>query len=52
MEMQIPTPGAIQGSMTMDYTDWGKPVDIAKPKASEISDKDFFSQLGSPTPEA
>ena len=38
--------------MTIDYSTWGEKVSITKPKASEITDKDFFSQLGSPTPEA
>lgn len=46
MKMQIPTPGPVQGAMTIDYTDWGKPVDIAKPKDSEISDKDFEEMFG------
>jgi hypothetical protein len=23
----------------MDYTDWGQPVEISKPKGSEISDR-------------
>ena len=32
--------------MTIDYSKWGEEVSIAKPKASEITDKDFFSQLG------
>lgn len=45
MKMQIPTPGPVQGSMTMDYTDWGEPVDIVKPDKSEISDKDLLGEL-------
>jgi hypothetical protein len=39
-------------TMTIDYSKWGEKVSITKPKASEITDKDFFSQLGNPTPEA
>ena len=48
-------PAAAGGSgtdMTINYSKWGDEVSIAKPKASEITDKDFFSQLGSATPEA
>ena len=48
-------PGVAGGggsTMTINYTKWGEKVSIAKPKASEITEKDFFSQLGSPTPEA
>ena len=44
--------GSGGGKMTIDYSKWGEKVSITKPKASEITDKDFFSQLGSPTPEA
>lgn len=52
MKMQLPTPGAVQGSMTMDYSDWGEPVDIVKPDDSEISDRDFLSELEDAAPEA
>ena len=48
-------PGVSGGTgtkMTIDYSKWGDTVTIAKPKASEISDKDFFSQLGGSTPKA
>lgn len=38
--------GSGGGTMTIDYSKWGEDVTIDKPKASEISDKDFFSQLG------
>ena len=34
------------GTMTINYSQWGEDVTIAKPKESEITDKDFFSQLG------
>jgi hypothetical protein len=44
--------GSGEGKSTIDFSKWGDDVSIAKPKASEITDKDFFSQLGSPTPEA
>jgi hypothetical protein len=44
--------GSEKGKSTIDFSKWGEEVSIAKPKASEITDKDFFSQLGSPTPEA
>jgi len=44
--------GSGSTTMTINYTKWGEEVSITKPKASEITDKDFFSQLGSPTPEA
>jgi hypothetical protein len=37
-------------AMTIDYSKWGEKVTIAKPKASEITDKDFFSQLGKSSP--
>ncbi len=37
-------------SVTMDYTKWGESVSISAPKESEISDKDFLSQLGGGTP--
>lgn len=43
--------GSGGGTMTIDYSKWGEKVTIAKPKASEITKEDFFSQLGSPTPE-
>ena len=46
-----PSRAAAAGTSTIDFTKWGEDVSIAKPKASEITDKDFFSQLGSPTPE-
>jgi hypothetical protein len=36
--------------MTIDYSKWGEKVSISKPTASEITKKDFFSQLGNPTP--
>jgi hypothetical protein len=39
-------------TMTVNYTKWGEEVSITKPEPSEITKKDFFSQLGSPTPEA
>lgn len=38
--------GVGAGTMQADYTKWGKDVSIEKPKASEISDKDPFAQLG------
>ena len=41
--------GAGGGKMTMNYSKWGEKVSISKPKDSEISDKDFFSQLGGAT---
>jgi hypothetical protein len=44
--------GSGKGASTIDFSKWGEDVSIAKPKASEITEKDFFSQLGSPTPEA
>jgi hypothetical protein len=44
--------GSGSTTMTINYTKWGEKVTITKPKASEITEKDFFSQLGSPTPEA
>ncbi len=44
--------GSGGGKSTIDFSKWGEKVSITKPKASEITDKDFFSQLGSPTPEA
>ena len=44
--------GAGAGKSTIDFSKWGEEVSITKPKASEITDKDFFSQLGTPTPEA
>ena len=44
--------GAGAGQSTIDFSKWGEEVSITKPKASEVTDKDFFSQLGSPTPEA
>jgi hypothetical protein len=44
--------GSGKGTSTIDFSKWGQEVSIAKPKASEITDKDFLSQLGSPTPEA
>ena len=44
--------GGAGTEMTINYTKWGEEVSITKPKASEITDKDFFSQLGTPTPEA
>jgi hypothetical protein len=43
--------GSGGGTMTIDYSKWGEDVSIAKPKKSEITDKDFFSQLGGATPE-
>ena len=43
--------GPAAARSTIDYSKWGEEVSIAKPKASEITDKDFFSQLGGPTPE-
>jgi hypothetical protein len=46
-------PGISGGTtMSIDYSKWGEKVSISKPKASEITDKDIFSQLGNPTPEA
>ena len=44
--------GSGAGTSTIDFSKWGEEVSISKPKASEITDKDLFSQLGSPTPEA
>ncbi len=44
--------GSGGGTSTIDFSKWGEEISIAKPKASEITDKDIFSQLGSPTPEA
>ena len=44
--------GSGEGKSTIDFSKWGEEVSVTKPKASEITDKDFFSQLGSPTPEA
>ena len=50
---QLPDPsGAGGATMTINYSKWGDEVSIAKPKASEISDKDFLSQLGGATPKA
>jgi hypothetical protein len=34
-------------SVTIDYSQWGKPVDVQAPSAGEISDKDL-SRLGRP----
>jgi hypothetical protein len=49
---QLPGISGAEGTtMTIDYSKWGEKVSIAKPKASEITDKDLFSQLGSRTPE-
>jgi hypothetical protein len=49
---QLPDPSGTGGNtMTINYSKWGEKVSIAKPKASEISDKDFLSQLGGATPE-
>jgi hypothetical protein len=44
-------PGGAGGTMTIDYSKWGDAVSITAPKASEITKKDIFSQLGGPTPE-
>ena len=53
MLSQLPgVAGSGGGTMTIDYSKWGEKVSITKPKASEITDKDFFSGLGNPTPEA
>jgi hypothetical protein len=50
---QLPDPsGASGATMTINYSKWGEDVSIAKPKASEIADKDFLSQLGGATPKA
>ena len=50
---QLPDPTGTGGAtMTVNYSKWGEKVSIAKPKASEISDKDFLSQLGGDTPKA
>jgi hypothetical protein len=38
--------GAGATTLTIDYSKWGQDVDIEKPKASDISDKDPFAQLG------
>jgi hypothetical protein len=43
-------PGAGNATMTIDYSQWGEKVSIVEPKPSEITDKDFLGQLGSPTP--
>jgi hypothetical protein len=49
---QLPDPSGTAGNtMTINYSKWGEKVSITKPKASEISDKDFLSQLGGATPE-
>jgi hypothetical protein len=37
-------------TMTIDYSHWGEKVSIAKPKASEVTDQDFLSQLGGASP--
>jgi hypothetical protein len=48
---QLPDPSGTGGStMTINYSKWGEEVSIVKPKASEITDKDFLSQLGGATP--
>jgi hypothetical protein len=51
MLSDLPGVSGSGSKMTIDYSHWGEKVSITKPKASEITDKDFFSQLGSPTPE-
>ena len=33
-------------TLTIDYSKWGQEVSVEKPKASDISDKDPFAQLG------
>ncbi|TXL58022.1 hypothetical protein [Aeromicrobium terrae] len=38
--------GAGATTLTIDYSKWGEDVSIEKPKASDISDKDPFAQLG------
>jgi hypothetical protein len=49
----LPGLGGGKGTtMTIDYSKWGDKVSIAKPKASEITDKDFFGQLGGATPKS
>ena len=50
---QLPDASGAGGStMTINYSKWGEKVSIAKPKASEISDKDFLGELGGATPKA
>jgi hypothetical protein len=44
--------GAKGTTMTIDYSKWGEKVSIAKPKASEITDKDLLGQLGGASPKA
>jgi hypothetical protein len=44
-------PGAGGARATIDYSKWGGDVSITKPKASEITKKDLFGQLGGRTPE-
>jgi len=44
--------GAGGGTMTINYSKWGEKVSIVKPEASEMTDKDFLSQLGGASPEA
>ncbi len=38
--------GAGATTLTIDYSKWGEDVSIEKPKASDITDKDPFAQLG------
>jgi hypothetical protein len=38
--------GAGPTTLTIDYSKWGEDVSIEKPKASDVTDKDPFSQLG------
>ena len=36
-------------SMTLDYSKWGEDVEVEAPAKSEITDKDPFAQMGSPS---
>ncbi|MGI9085648.1 MAG: hypothetical protein ACR2FE_10235 [Aeromicrobium sp.] len=47
---QLPAAAGAGGSMTIDYSKWGEKVSVAEPKKSEITDKDFLSQLGGESP--
>jgi hypothetical protein len=41
--------GSGSSTLTMDYSKWGEDVTIETPKKSEITEKDFLSQLGAPS---
>lgn len=50
---QLPGASGTGGAtMTINYSKWGDKVSIVKPKASEITEKDFLSQFGGTTPKA